>query len=325
MRWPALVCAVLAVAAGCGGREDPVRVGMIGNCGTIWKSLWEPILAAGELPLVERGARIAGARPSAGLTGASVGGRPVELVFGCSDGTTHGAVAAARRLVEERGATVVVGGFTPNDGNALRLYAERRPDVTFVVVSNAQATTLRDPVANLFRFSGDAAQWMAGLGSYAYRELGWRRVAIIGDRGPFGYAQAAGFVAEFCALGGHVVKRIWPPPETADLTPFARQVPADVDGVAVAAGYVAGGFVPVYRPAGDLKDHVIVGGAGAGDPAIAEAIGDRAEGILSAGPVPSDLATPAWRAYVASAQRAFPRQSLVRTRSWCRTTSPWRQ
>ena len=29
---------------------------------------------------------------------------------------------------------------------------------------------------NFFRFGGDGAQWMAGLGTYAYKTLGWKKV-----------------------------------------------------------------------------------------------------------------------------------------------------
>ena len=46
-----------------------------------------------------------------------------------------------------------------------------------------QEITLRRPAANLFRFSPDYAQREAGLGAYAYHQLGWRRAAIVaGDQ-----------------------------------------------------------------------------------------------------------------------------------------------
>jgi branched-chain amino acid transport system substrate-binding protein len=309
-----VVVAVVAAASlvlGCGGRDGPVRVALLTNCGTLWEPMTESMTAAAELPLLTRGAEPAGDRPSAGVSRASIAGRSVELVTGCSDGTPVDTVAEARKLVEARGAAVVVGGFTPPEGTALREYARRQPGVMFVIVANAQSTTLQDPAPNVFRFSTDAAQWMAGLGAYAYRELGWRTAALVGDANPFGYAQAAGFIAEFCALGGRVVRRIWPPPETSDLAPFAAQVPPKADGVVLAAGLVTAGFLQAYRPHGRLAEHVIVGGGGAGDADVAKALGNRARGIVSAGPLPADLATPAWHAYAERVQAAFPRQPLV--------------
>jgi branched-chain amino acid transport system substrate-binding protein len=308
-----LAGALVAAVAACGGQEKPLRVAMLSNCGTLWEPFWEPTLAAAELPLLARGARRAGDRPSAGIAGASIARRRVELLVGCTDGTPVDTLAQARKLVEERGASVLVGGLTQTEGTALGVYARRRPDVTFVIVPPAQETTLHDPAPNVFRFGTDAAQWMAGLGSYAYRVLGWRHAALVGDAGPFGYAQAAGFTAEFCALGGRV-ERIWPPPETNDLTPFVRRVPRDADGV-VLSGIVTVGFLQRYKPRGDLARRVVVGGGGAADSEIVQALGDRARGIVSAGPLPGDLATPAWRTYAASVRRAFPREELA-THTW---------
>jgi branched-chain amino acid transport system substrate-binding protein len=308
-----LAAACLAAFAGaCGDQPDPpIRIGVITSCGTLWGPFSEPMRAASALPLLARGATLAAERPSAGVAGAAVGDRKVELVFACSDGTTADMVAKSRHLAEQDGAAIVVGGVTPNEGLALQAVARQRPETAFLVVGNAQATTLHEPARNLFRFSSDAAQWMAGLGSHAYRELGWRRVALVADRNPFGYAQSAGFVAEFCSLGGRVVQRLWPPPETADFTHVAARVRGDVDGVVLAAGLITPGFLDAYRARGPLADRVVVGGGGLGDPGIVEALGARARGIVSAGPLPLDIATPAWTAYRARAERTFPSLPLT--------------
>ena len=73
----------------------------------------------------------------------------------------------------------------------------------------SQETTLRDPPPNLFRFAPTGAQTTAGLGTYAYRDLGWRRAVVVAEDWYPGWESAAGFVAEFCALGGDVVERDW--------------------------------------------------------------------------------------------------------------------
>jgi branched-chain amino acid transport system substrate-binding protein len=308
-----LATACLAALAGaCGDRQDaPIRIGVITSCGTLWAPFSEPMRAAAALPLLARGATLAGERPSAGVAGAAVGDRKVELVFACSDGTTADVVGKSRQLVERSGAGIVVGGLTPSEGLALQAYARQRPETAFLVVGNAQATTLHEPARNLFRFSSDSAQWMAGLGSYAYRELGWRTVALVGDRNPFGYAQGAGFVTEFCSLGGRVTQRIWPAPETADFTDVVARVGDDVDGVMLAAGLITPGFLDAYRAEGALADRVVVGGGGLADPGIVEALGSQARGIVSAGPLPLDIATPAWTAYRARAERTFPSLPLT--------------
>ena len=63
--------------------------------------------------------------------------------------------------------------------------------------------TLRRPRAPTCSASRPTtAQHEAGLGAYAYHELGWRRAAVVADDANPGWAGAAAFTAEFCALGG---------------------------------------------------------------------------------------------------------------------------
>ena len=47
------------------------------------------------------------------------------------------------------------------------------------------------------------------MSTYAYRELGWRTAVVIADEqfNPFNWSQVAGFIAEFCSLGGTIAKR----------------------------------------------------------------------------------------------------------------------
>src|SRR5215216_2545557 len=100
----AAVC-LAAFAGACGDQPDPpIRIGVITSCGTLWGPFSEPMRAASALPLLARGATLAAERPTAGVAGAVVGDRKVELVFACSDGTTASMVAKSRHLAEQDGA-----------------------------------------------------------------------------------------------------------------------------------------------------------------------------------------------------------------------------
>ena len=48
----------------------------------------------------------------------------------------------------------------------------------------------------------------------------------------FGWTSAAGLIADFCAVGGQIVKRVFPPLNTTDYSSFVRQLPPpdQVDG-----------------------------------------------------------------------------------------------
>ena len=97
------------------------------------------------------------------------GGTPIAISYGCSDATPDKAVAEARRLVENVGVKILLGPLSGDEGVAVANYAKSTPDVTFVNgTSGAQSTTLSVKAPNFFRFGGDGAQWMAGLGNYAY-------------------------------------------------------------------------------------------------------------------------------------------------------------
>ena len=132
------------------------------------------MLAGAELPLLRRGARLTNGQPSGGVSDAQVAGRDVELIRGCTEESEHTIlVEEARRLVEVEDVDAVVGAIGESDALVFRELARKYPDVVFIPVwSGAQGLTLRHPAANVYRFDTDEAQDVAGLGSYAYRELG---------------------------------------------------------------------------------------------------------------------------------------------------------
>ena len=202
-----VVAAALAVfaaaVAGCGTDEQVVRIGVLADCQGALRGFGDGELAGAELPFLRRGARLLGTGPGGGVSAIDVGGRRVELVQGCQETGEHTLyIEEARRLLENEHVDVVVGGASI----VARELARRYPRAIFVSTFwDEQEITMRLPAANLFRFSPDYAQREAGLGAYAYHQLGWRRAAVVADYANPGWAGAAAFTAEFCALGGQVV------------------------------------------------------------------------------------------------------------------------
>ena len=293
----AVALVLLALAAGCGGSETPLRIGMLSDCYGPLSGVHELTVAAAELPLLERG----GTTDSGGVTSARVGGRRVELLTGCVAGNED-VIPEARRLVEEDGASVLIGPLDPQQGLVLRAYAERRPQTAFLIQpSDAPELTLSQPPPNVFRFAPDAAQLAAGLGSYAYRRLGWRTAATVGDDVPYGWGNVAGFVAEFCALGGRIVDRQWVPVGT-DPAALARRLPR-VDGVYLGTAIAPVlGFLRGYSQRHpDLGKGLLAGWSTFADPSTF----GLARGVVVAGAVPA-RPTTALTAYLAAFRKAFP-------------------
>jgi YVTN family beta-propeller protein len=295
------------------GRNDgEIRIGVLSACEGGFGVFSDVSLAGAELPLLDRGARLVGPKPVDGVTNATVAGKEVRLFTGCGDDSAEKALSEVRRLVEQVGVDVLIGSTQIGESFAIKEYARKHPGVTFVDgTTSGQAVTLHYPAPNFFRFSTDGAQWMAGLGAYAYDNLGWRSVVTAADDDGFAYTQVAGFVAEFCALGGKVAKRIWAPLGTRDYTPYTRRVPArGVDGFLLAgygpmtAAFVNG--VPQLR--GNLARKVVAGILSAGDP---DQLNKRFAGVLSSLPVPAVGKPPPpeyrkWVLYIDEYGKAFP-------------------
>ncbi|HET8968268.1 MAG TPA: ABC transporter substrate-binding protein, partial [Gaiellaceae bacterium] len=202
-----MVTVLAALCVSCAQPTDPIRIGVLADCEGAVGGLYDVALGGAELPLLQRGARLAGARPANGIEGIEIGGRRVELVLGCAAEQTDGAVEL-RRLVESEGAEIVLGPNWVPLGLVTTEYARHRPDVTFVVTSLEVLTHL-SPGPNVFRFNLGFAQATAGLGAHAFRDLGWRRAVAIAPRDPAGFGFQAAPVAEFCSLGGTIADRVW--------------------------------------------------------------------------------------------------------------------
>ena len=229
----ATALAVFAAAvAGCGTDEPVVRIGVLADCQGALRGFGDGELAGAELAFLRRGARLLGTGPSGGVSAIDVGGRRVELVQGCQETGEHTLyIEEARRLLENEHVDVVVGGASV----VARELARRYPRAVFVSTFwDEQEITMRRPAANLFRFSPDYAQREAGLGAYAYHQLGWRRAAVVADYANPGWAGAAAFTAEFCALGGHVVTTVYA--GTQDRV--GRALAMQPDGIATFVEYI---------------------------------------------------------------------------------------
>jgi branched-chain amino acid transport system substrate-binding protein len=173
-------------------------------------------------------------KPSAGLTGATVAGKRINIVgYGCGDDTAPLAARETRRLMEQLRADIMIGPLSGDEAVTVANYAKTHPTKTFVIgTAGSQDPTLQIAPKNVFRYHGDGAQWNAGLGEIVYKRLGWRNAAIIMDDYSFGWTSAAGIIADFCAIGGKITKRVFPPLNNTDYAPFIRQLPRpdNVDG-----------------------------------------------------------------------------------------------
>jgi branched-chain amino acid transport system substrate-binding protein len=293
-----------AVAPRSGGSGTPIKIAIMSECKGAFGSFDNQNMAGAVAAL----SQFAGAKPKnpnkpkEGFTGGAIGDHPLKLVgVGCGDDSSDTAIKETRRLMEQLDADVMIGPLSGDESIAVANYAKQHPDKTFVDGSaGAQDTTLKVQAPNFFRFNGDGAQWNAGLGDLAYSKLGWRKAAVVSDDYSFGWTSTAGFIAEFCAAGGQITKRIFPPLNTTDYSSFAQQMPTDVDGTFVAVG--GAGLIPflkAYEQAkGPIDAKKFIGNLFWGTPGQFEQLGPRVAGAYIGGAgTAGDLDTPAAQDY----------------------------
>jgi branched-chain amino acid transport system substrate-binding protein len=329
----ALAIAILAlgvVAVGCGGDDDssssdskattsdsggggPIKVAYLSDCEGAFGAFYEPDIAGANTAFIKyAGGKAAGSKPSDGLDGAKVAGKDIKIVgVGCANDTADKAIEETRRLMEQEDADILIGPLSGDEGIAVANYAKEHPDKTFINgTSGAQDATLKVQAPNFFRFHSDGAQWSAGLGDYAYNELGWKKAAIIGDDYSFPYTSLAGFAAEFCAVGGQITKRIWPPLGEKDYSSFISQIPDDVDGIYYGiggAGLVS--FMKQYQEQkGKIDPKKTMGNVFFDDPLVLKEVSNAVTGAYTAGPTAADSNDPKVKEYVADLDAAYGKE-----------------
>jgi len=290
--------ALAASAATARNTASTIKIAVLSDCQGAFGSFDNQDLAG----VVSAMSEYAGAKPvdpnnpRKGWKGGSIGGHPLKLVgIGCSNGRADTAIKETKRLMEQLNADVMIGPLSGDESIAVANYAKLHPTKTFVDGSaGAQDTTLKVQAPNFFRFNGDGAQWNAGLGDLAHNKLKWKTAAVVADDYSFAWTSAAGFIAEFCGVGGKVTKRVFPPLNTTDYSSYAQQMPTNVDGTFVAVG--GAGLVPflkAYEQAhGPIEGKKFIGNLFWGTPGQFEALSTRVSGAYAGGAgTAGDLAT----------------------------------
>ncbi|MFZ5789361.1 MAG: ABC transporter substrate-binding protein [Pseudomonadota bacterium] len=292
----AVATVALSLGAGVAEAEDTIKVGVLATLEGAFTVLGEDSMRGAELALQEHNY--------------TAGGKKIEIIKGSSDASPDSAIAAARKLVEQDKVDILIGPLSGSEGLAVKDYAKTQPQVTFVNgTSAAQDTTLRNPAPNFFRFTTDGVQWQAGLGEYAFKDKGYKKVVTIAEDYDFPYSQVMGFMLDYCKAGGHVVDKFWVPIGTKDFSSIVASVPDDIDAIYVALGGAdAVNFLSQYQDAGGSKP--MVGGSITVDQTVLGSEGKRKDyliGTPSAGPIADNWDDPRWHKFVADYQKAFPK------------------
>src|SRR6202142_3440046 len=180
-----VLAGVLAASAiGKTAAATLIKIGILSDCQGAFGAQYEAEIGGA----IARLSQFAGAKPknpnkpSDGMVGGSVAGHPLQIVgFGCSNDSADLAIKETKRLMEQLGATILIGPLSGAESIAVANYAKAHPQWTFINgTAGAQDTTLKVRAPNFFRYNGDGAQWNAGIGDLMHKK-GWKTAAIIMD------------------------------------------------------------------------------------------------------------------------------------------------
>jgi branched-chain amino acid transport system substrate-binding protein len=288
-----LVGATVAAFA-MGAEAQDIKIGLLAT-------LEGPFAAGGQDGM--RGAELAVKEK-----GGAIAGRKIVILKASSDAKPDVAVNATRKLVEQDKVDIMVGPLSGSEGIAVKDYSKSQPNITFINGSSgAQATTLVNPSPNFFRFNTEGAQWMAGLGEYAFKDKGYKKMALIAEDYAFPYSQVQGFMVGYCKAGGRVTHKAWVPLGGKDYSSVIAKLPNDVDALLVVlGGSDAVNFLTQYEQAGG--DKPMVGGSITVDQTVLNFKGKRRESLLgtaAAGPIADSYDGADWKKFVASYKESF--------------------
>jgi branched-chain amino acid transport system substrate-binding protein len=274
---------------------DEIRIGVLAALLGPFKALGEEGVRGVELAVSEFDGKI--------------GEKRITLFVETTSAVPDVAYSKAVILLARDSVDFIIGPLSGNEGLAVRNLAKTRPERVFINGSaGAQELTLPNGAPNFYTFSMNGAQWMAGVGSYAAQQMGFKKMITIGEDYSFPYAQVGSFILEFCREGGQILNRFWVPLGTSDYSSYIDTMPTDIDAVFVAlGGSDAVTFINQYQAT--RRKTPIIGGPIALDQIVLNTIDNLPDsyiGTISGGPVADDIATPEWETFVTSYTTKFP-------------------
>jgi branched-chain amino acid transport system substrate-binding protein len=286
------VQAIVGHAQAGAGSKGPIRIGFMAPLSGPYAQNGRDILNGLLLYLDEIGYQAAG--------------RKLEVIIEDDEAIPAVGLTKARKLVERDRVHVMAGTLLSSTGYALAPYIDSQKIPMLYPVVSADDLTQRRRSQWIVRTGWSASQPNHAFGEYAYRRLGYRRIATISLDYAFGWESVGGFQRTFEAEGGQIVQKLWAPVSVHDFAPYLAQISRDVDAVyALVLGRAALQFMRQYQEFG-LRGRVpLIGGGTTTDEHVLPAMGDEAIGVVTALHYSGALDNPANKAFAAAYRARF--------------------
>jgi branched-chain amino acid transport system substrate-binding protein len=114
---------------------------------------------------------------------------------------------------------LIIGPSLGHEGMAAVDWGARNPEVPMLIGYSApEDITMRKATFSVIRPGWTGAQVIFNFGQYCAKDLGYKKIIIVGQDYSYPWDQAAGFIRGFLENGGEKVERIWHPVEAVDFS-----------------------------------------------------------------------------------------------------------
>jgi branched-chain amino acid transport system substrate-binding protein len=245
----------------------------------------KPIKIGVVLPLSGGGAAVGnedlqGIKYALGEVNNEIDGHKIELVVADDQNKPDSALTEARRLVESEKVIAVLGTLNSSVALALSPYLTSAK-VPFIAGAIATDLTQAKKSHYTFRASFASGQFEGATADYLIRH-NMKRGVLVGSDYAAGHDTVTSIGRHLNALGGTVVREMFPRQGETDYSPFLSRI-AD-DSADFVFSFVFGGdtlrFVRQYREFG-LKFPLVLSASSLSAAGMASTLGKNVEGVLS--------------------------------------------
>ena len=209
----------------------------------------------------------------------TLAGRKVELYVGDSGGVPAQARTKIQELVERNRIHVMIGPLAAAEALAADDYI-RQQQLPTLSVAAAEDLTQRKPNPWFVRGTSTSSQCAHPLADYCFKELKYRRMAVIADDIAYGHEMCAGFQRVFEEAGGRIVQKMFSPLTVPDYGTYLAQLKTSVDSIFLGfAGSNGFRYLRQFNEYGLRGKVTPVGGMTALDEAVLRNMGGEALGI----------------------------------------------
>ncbi|RSL33986.1 hypothetical protein D7Z54_07680 [Salibacterium salarium] len=260
-------------ADGESGDEGEIRVGVVGPMTGGLAEYGEKVEMGVELALDE--------------VDHSFDGRDISLHVEDSQADAEQLITRLDSLKQRDEVDVIIGPSTGDEGVAAASWAKDNEDILIMPGFSApEDMTMRDRSPNLLRAGWTGSQTIFHFGKYVVDELGYEKIAMVGQDYAYPWGQAGGFKRGFYENGGEEVHTIWHPTDTLDFSSIMNELQGmsdEYDAVLLNSGGAdAIAFYDAWEQYGmDEFYPQMLAGTNVADTPILKEVSDSFEGVYS--------------------------------------------